>query len=389
MEALGKKVTLADTVVPTQVVRRGRKPKVNEQVTHCFATTQTNGNVADCFLQAKEKEKEKEKEKAKAKADQDITKVLDDALAEDNTNGVAGANSKKSRRGRKPKVVYNGFENVETLQMLSDDENVIMKLNVNNQQMLDDQSVVDEDTFSVPDAYNVNDACNAFSKPVDIGTFESMDIDIDSYYNTDVASVTQPGLKVVNLLKDFEEKNKNDEWPSNTSIVCYWCCHRFENAPFGIPVKYTNEKFHVYGCFCSLECAASYNLASKESIDEMWERYNLINLLSRRIGYSLNYIKPAPNRLALKMFGGYLSIEEFRRYTQTNKLVNINFPPMMTMTQQIEEINESDINNDYKYIPLDTDRINKYKEKIKLKRTKPLHDFKNTLDHAMNLKFGA
>ena len=59
---------------------------------------------------------------------------------------------------------------------------------------------------------------------------------------------------------------------------------------------------------------------------------------------------------------------------------------MMTLTQQIEEINESDINSEFKYIPLDTDRINKYKEKIKLKRTKPITEFKNTLDHAMNLK---
>jgi hypothetical protein len=60
----------------------------------------------------------------------------------------------------------------------------------------------------------------------------------------------------------------------------------------------------------------------------------------------------------------------------------------MTLTQQIEEINESDINNELRYIPVDTERINRYKEKIHLKRTKPINTSENTLDQAMNLKFG-
>jgi hypothetical protein len=193
---------------------------------------------------------------------------------------------------------------------------------------------------------------------------------------------------VVELLKDFEEKNKNNEWPQSTSIHCYWCCHKFEGAPFGIPLKYVNAKFHVYGCFCSLECAAAYNFDAKDSHDEIWERNNLLNFIGQKIGYGRR-IKPAPSRLSLNMFGGHLSIKEFRDYCGTSKLININFPPMMTLTQQIEEINESDISNDFKYIPVDTDRINKYKEKIYLKRTKPINALENTLDHAMNLKFGA
>jgi hypothetical protein len=87
------------------------------------------------------------------------------------------------------------------------------------------------------------------------------------------------------------------------------------------------------------------------------------------------------------MFGGHLSIEDFREFCRTSKIININFPPMLSLTQQIEEINESDLNKEYKYIPLDTERINKYKDKIKLKRSKPLTTYENTLDHAMNLKF--
>lgn len=277
----------------------------------------------------------------------------------------------KSRRGRKPKTVYNGFEGQSDLiTSTSDDENIIMKLNV-SADVEELSQITEEDMMMLPDAYN------------EMNSYESKPCEVD--YTTSYTTCIQ-GLKVVDLLKDFEEKNKNNEWPQTTSIACYWCCHKFETPPFGIPVKYCDGKFHVFGCYCSLECCAAYNLASKESIDEIWERHNLINLLSKRIGYK-NIIKPAPNRLSLQMFGGHLSIQEYRKYCDTSKIININFPPMMTLTQQIEEINESDINNDFKYIPLDTERINKYKEKIKLKRSKPLTTFENTLDHAMNLKF--
>lgn len=286
---------------------------------------------------------------------------------------------------RKPKTVYNGFN--AQLPTTSEEENIILKLNITHE----GETLGEDEVVSIPDAYNLAQ-CDAFSsKPVEL-EIEPYDEPKETHMNTDnIIENENPNmkLKVVQLLKDFEEKNKNNEWPTNTSIACYWCCHKFDNPPFGIPVKYVNEQFHVFGCFCSLECAAAYNLDSKDSIDEMWERMNLINLLSRKLGgYTQGFIKPAPNRLALSMFGGHMSIDEFRKFTETGKIININFPPMMTMTQQIEEINESDINNEFKYIPLDTDRVNKYKEKIKLKRTKPLHDFKNTLDHAMNLKFG-
>jgi hypothetical protein len=193
------------------------------------------------------------------------------------------------------------------------------------------------------------------------------------------------GLRVVDLLKDFEVKSKNAEWPATTSISCYWCCHPFANVPFGMPVKYTGGKFHVCGCFCSLECVTAFNFASNESQSEKWERYNLTNLLSRLIGHS-DRVKPAPSRLTLKMFGGHMDVDEFRMFFTTSKILNINFPPMMTLTQQIEELNECDVSSEYKYIPLDIDRINRYKEKMTLKRTKPVTDYRNTLDCMMNLK---
>jgi hypothetical protein len=275
--------------------------------------------------------------------------------------------SDKKKRGRKPKSTYSVSENASAAPLcLSDDENVIVRL-----------QVPDDDTDNIlenpPCAYN-KDKYNM------IQGFDAIEDNDASLPHV------QDELKVMDVLKDFEEKNKNNEWPSNTSTCCYWCCHKFDNSPFGIPVNFSNGHFEVFGCFCSLECAAAYNFKDNESIDEVWERYNLINLLSRKVGLG-RIVKPAPDKITLKMFGGFMDIEAFRSYSGTNKVMNVNFPPMTSLTQQIEEINEYELNSDLRYIPLDNERINRCKEKMIFKRNKPLISEKTTLESSMNVKF--
>ncbi len=304
-------------------------------------------------------------------------KKVDDSTTSNPTEEPDVAEEKpKSRRGRKNKNVVNTYATGTSHSNVSDDENIIVQLNVKN---IENPHILSESVAEdAPFAYDAN--INHFAS-VPMNILNSKEDEMND--NNDIEYDFTP--RVVELLKDFEMKSKISEWPSNTSICCYWCCHSFSTVPFGIPVKYYQDKFHVFGCFCSLECATAYNFNFQESTDEMWERYNLINLLSRKLGYK-TCIKPAPSRLSLKMFGGHIDIDEFRSFTNTKKVLSINFPPMTTLTQQIEEINECDINSEYRYIPIDHERINKYKEKLTLKRTKPVTNFKHTLDHMMNLK---
>ena len=194
------------------------------------------------------------------------------------------------------------------------------------------------------------------------------------------------GPRVVRLLTEFEEKSKVGEWPSSTSVHCYWCCHRFDNTPYGLPVRFASDQFQVIGCFCSLECACAYNFASRESVDECMNRYAMLNALAARLG-AVERVRPAPDRLALAMFGGHLSITAFRALFATPRQVVVNPPPMLAMPQQVEEVHETDLRSEYRYIPIDAERVSRYQEKVRLKRTKPLVNFKNTLDHAMNVRF--
>lgn len=196
-------------------------------------------------------------------------------------------------------------------------------------------------------------------------------------------------MRVVPLLAEFSRKSRNAEWPSVTSINCYWCCHGFDGPPVGLPVRRSADTFHVTGCFCSLECAAAYNFGMpRVSVDRSLERYMLINSLATRLGVGGCAIKPAPDRLSLSMFGGPLGIEEFRTYGTRGRHVMINQPPMLTLTQQVEEVDELDMKSAYSYIPLDIARVEKFQEKVRLRRTRPLVDPKNTLDHCMKLRYG-
>jgi hypothetical protein len=111
-------------------------------------------------------------------------------------------------------------------------------------------------------------------------------------------------------------------------------------------------------------------------------------------------VLPAPPRTCLKMFGGYMDIAEFRAKTLARSwqssigmagssrgtMIDVMEHPFTFVPQQIEEINEADVTQPLKFIPVDHDHINQVKEKLQLKRTKPLVNSKNTLDHVMNVR---
>jgi hypothetical protein len=373
---------MADTEASNVVVapkRRGRKPKENK-----VEVINTKVNIIDSFNVSSKVDETTSGESSKSankKGDDNSESVKNP------TETIEEVPVKKGRRGRKPKYVYSSYDisstNEESLSgsQAVEDENIIVRLNISNDTLNESNNThglsnLDEHPY----AYN-HDTYNNISNINDVLVPNQHQFEIDKSNN-------ENSTKIVNVLNEFAEKNKNNEWPINTSISCYWCVHRFDNSPVGIPINFKNDTFEVFGCFCSLECAAAYNFSENNSQDEMWERYQLLNMMSRRMKFG-NVIKPAPPRLALKMFGGNMDIDTFRNIGKGNKLMNINFPPMTSITQQLEEINDFEINNDFKYIPVDDERVNKYKEKIIFKRNKPLIDKNKSLESTMNLKYSS
>ena len=167
--------------------------------------------------------------------------------------------------------------------------------------------------------------------------------------------------KIKEILVQFSDFNKIQQWPFSTDIKCWWCCHNFENTPCGIPIKYTQDTFYVYGCFCSFNCGLSYNFNS--NIDKKWERAGLIRLLYNKTHNITNCdLDYAPNRECLKDFGGYMSIEDFRKTKDTS--YSITYPPMLSIIPQMEEIKiikETNRENDFQ------EKLNLVSEKMKIR----------------------
>lgn len=190
-------------------------------------------------------------------------------------------------------------------------------------------------------------------------------------------------------MNDFKKSNKDNSLPLETNINCWWCCHEFSNTPFILPIKKVNNCINAIGCFCSAECATSWNFNSDKRNDDIWESYSLLNLLYRKnLNGSILKIKFAPPRESLIKFGGSLTIEEFRSSNNSynKKIKNICYP-IISLIPQMEEVFMSIADKSNNYIPIDHNRINKANNDLKLKRNRPVTDPINTLESCMNLKY--
>lgn len=225
-----------------------------------------------------------------------------------------------------------------------------------------------------------------------------------------------------NILNDFIE---NNEWLDNTDVCCWWCCHSFSTIPIGLPIDYDknkSKKFIVKGIFCGFACMIAYGqndrkkderfkaltnflykkitgglqVSSKESY-----RYYLNGLLKDEIfgdkcnentkkireDYINNLIdladealKPAPPRCALKMFGGKLSIDEFRNSTKERKVYKMIEYPMSISRDYVEVVDLENI----KHINMNVFGNDKKKDYDKRNNVEELKLHEIRMDNATN-----
>jgi hypothetical protein len=99
---------------------------------------------------------------------------------------------------------------------------------------------------------------------------------------------------------------------------------------------------------------------------------------------TIDTIYPAPSKESLDMFGGPLSIEEFRNLTERSNLqCNIFTYPLEPVPQFMQISNQHDTIDDN--IVTNNSMHSSEKRRLKLYRTKPLPYHKNTLEASMGL----
>lgn len=129
------------------------------------------------------------------------------------------------------------------------------------------------------------------------------------------------------------------------NILCWWCCHNYENQSFGIPLRKDKDIFVTKGYFCSLNCAKSYNDNENIDLKIKQNRNLLIEMLNKEISNDDKEVIKSPPRETLKVFGGVLTIEEFRKNGNILKLI---YPPLITIIPYIEEIKTEENNKNIK-----------------------------------------
>jgi hypothetical protein len=147
--------------------------------------------------------------------------------------------------------------------------------------------------------------------------------------------------EIIDKLKELQQNFKHEN-VCLTESNCFWCTCSFENPPIHIPKHIIKDVYHVYGCFCSPECATAY--LHNENIDNSarFERYSLLcSLYTKIFKYDKN-IKPAPNPYyTLDKYCGNLSIMEYRELFNSNRLLFVMNKPI---TRDLPELDIVDSN---------------------------------------------
>lgn len=128
---------------------------------------------------------------------------------------------------------------------------------------------------------------------------------------------------------------------SNKRCACFWDTCEFESPPIYIPMDVVQNTYHVYGCFCSPECAAAYLMNEHIDSSTKFERYHLLNNMYGKIYDYAKSIKPACNPFyMLDKFYGNMSIQEYRSLLQNDRLFLIVNKPLTRIMPELHEDND-------------------------------------------------
>lgn len=267
---------------------------------------------------------------------------------------------RKKKRGRPRKSVQ---KNNEQKINIEHEREMILHLNIHTKDLNDESLQKEDDQYNFSDSNNESEDKNIFTSTKDNVKENTKDKNYVTFTEmSETKNVQTPQTKFYASQKIFSygiELNliKQNIIQKNTEISCWWCTYSFSTTPIFIPEKNINDTYYVFGCFCSCNCAISYNLSMNDY--KLWERHSLMIKLYTILLHKSILGKAAPPKELLKKYGGQLTIEEFRNNFD-DALIDYTLYPI-TLIEYAVKINEYH-------------KINYSQEQTqyKLRRTKPL-----------------
>jgi hypothetical protein len=282
--------------------------------------------------------------------------------------------SSNKKRGRKPKGGKIIQQNVQSVEEKEVKPNIILhlKCSLKDLQMTGD--------------YN----SNFTTANIDAFQFSGTKNELLTYEIISNPNILENGLDTTTYTDDIVDKSMDKEiWKklkmldhdlqlnsSDKKSACFWCTYDFDNPPIYIPKHFIKDSYHVYGCFCSPECATAYLMEENIDSSVRFERYYMLNNIYSKIYQHSKNIKPAPNPYyMLDKYCGNLTIQEYRNLLKSDKLFILVDKPLTRILPEYHEDNDEFIINN-KIIPSNNFQLKKGSQK------------KMTKNNILNEKFG-
>ena len=309
-------------------------------------------------LEEQEQEQEQEGEEINVDSSTDIV---------EGENAIIKPPAKK--RGRKPKGGKIIQQNLQDYNQKVEKPNIILHLkcsmkdlhnseietNYNNPvdsfHFSTSKNELSYEVISKPEFMNDSDLCynsqnnhNSHNSTGDLLCGETM-------FDNNTASSSQTDSKEIWRKLKILEKSLHLNDISDKKSACFWCSYDFDNTPIYIPKFFVKNSYHVYGCFCTPECAVAHLMNENIDSSTKFERYHLINYIYSKIYEYKKNIKPAPDPYyMLDRYYGNLTIQEYRALLKSERLFLIVDKPLTRILPELHEDNDEFIINN-KIIP--------------------------------------
>jgi hypothetical protein len=245
---------------------------------------------------------------------------------------------KPKKRGRKPKggKIISTKPNV-AISNFKFEQNVILHLKCTAAD-LDDNNIYKTNSYN-PTLLPINPIdCNFFTNKSETMCVDELEIKNPKREEKGITHCEDNNLSDIRVKLELLQQNLHHNVPPSTKSSCFWCTCVFDNPNIYIPKYKEHDTYHVYGCFCTPECATGFLM--HEQIDEStkFERYHLMNFIYGKIFDYTKYFKPAPDpHYTLDKFCGNLTIEEYRKAFYTDEIIIVTEKPLTRIMPEIHE----------------------------------------------------
>ena len=168
--------------------------------------------------------------------------------------------------------------------------------------------------------FNINP--NEIDKKYNINIKSNIDSTNTIINKTNLADLTSSNHKHVIYFDEAKKKKKssvtmlhhitNSIISKKTNLRCFWCKHNFKTQPIGCPIKINEKQQYICdGIFCSFNCCMSFIIDNQHNPFYEYSLHLLYNIY-KSISNNNNKIEPAPSWRLIDVFGGHLTISQFR-----------------------------------------------------------------------------